>query len=250
MAQIPGEVSALARQLIAPTANSVLLMASLSVELARVTDTNGDGVADAATVEAETAVIAPEIHHIPLVANLPRLSVTASEGAFVQIQKVDASGVVLGVLGSGTVSENSLAVTLTAGLAEGDLVSARDVPNNLSSETHEVLPAALYLYQPDEPIVVDVDEAAVLAIEGVNLDRVTTVKLRHVLGGTQSELELEFTVAADGKSIAVDMPVLGEDWEGHAIVFCGNGNVEEGESEYGIVAIAACKEDSAGSGGG
>lgn len=248
--QIPGGVSALATCVIAPTGNSVQLVATLSIELARVTDTNGDGVVDTATVESATAVAVPEINHIPPVANLSRLSIGGSEGATVQIQKVDAAGGVLAVLASGTVSNKHLAVTLPAGLIAGELVRAYDVTNSLAGEAHEVLPAAIYLYPPGEPILVDVEEAETLVLEGVNLNRVTEVSLRHVIGGTEPALDLDFSVAADGKSITVEIPALGDAWEGHAVVFCGNGDVGGGESEYGIVAVAACKAETAGSGGG
>lgn len=258
--QLPGGISSMATHLIAPTANSVQLMATLAVEIGRATDTNGDGVADVATAEAATAVIDPEIFHTPLVANLDRVTVGGTEGATIELQVVDSTGSVLAVLESGTIADGHLVLELAVGLAEGDLLRAFDTTNSRASETREVHPAAIYLHQPPEPLLVSTDQAATIVLTGVNLDRVTDVSLRQTLGGTQSPLPLTFTVATGGKSVSIEIPVLGDNWDGHAILFCckeeeqegggGGGGGIESKVEYGIVTMAVCKAETGGSSGG
>jgi len=243
---IPGGRSATATALLDPDATGVTLMASMA-EIGRVQDDTGDGVADTLIELEETAVVDPAILDDPLVANRTRIHVRASTGATVELQRVDENDVLIDVLATGVAAEQGVTFSLGTGLGEGDRVRAKDTTNDRISETLEVGEAVIVVYAPASPLIIDVDEAISLVVEGANLSRVAVVSLRQqfVDAPTQLTLDLEFEVAADGKSMTVEIPILGEDWDGYAVLFCcADGTA----AEYGMLTLAACKNEVGGGG--
>lgn len=243
----PAGLTAQATHLWRPTPTSVYVTATPSFEIGTFTDTDADGVADAVSSVRTASGEPPRNINGPLVAGMIAIEVYGSIDANVELREVDENGVPLSTLASTVLAQGSGFIQLSTPLEEGMLVRLVDTSNNLEGVVLSVDAQRFHVDESSEGFwLLDPDVAGTLTWSGSSLDQVASVLLREHSSEGAGELSLTFQVAGDGRSISVDVPVLGDSWDGRAIIVLCDAGGDECKHMFG----ALCKEGDAGGSGG
>jgi hypothetical protein len=243
----PAGLTAQATHLWRAALASVYATATPSFEVGTFTDITGDGIADAVSSVRTTTGVPPRNINGPLVEGMTAIEVYGSIDANVELRLVDENGAPLSTLGSTVLTQGSDFIQLSSPLEEGMLVRLVDTSNNLEGVVLAIDAQRFHVDESaDGPWLLDPNVAATLTWTGSSLDQIASVVLREHSSEGTAEVSLTFQVAGDGRSISVDIPALGDSWDGRAIIVLCDAGGDECKHMFG----ALCKEGDVGGSGG